>query len=72
MEEYKKGQEIFLLLNGDQVRAVLETWVEANWECDLHVCRSRNNPGKYVVRTLNAVWAACIVKWHGAEKVTYK
>ncbi len=69
---FKQGQEIFLLLTKEQASSVLESWVEGNWTCDLHVCRSRQKPGMYVVRTFSPMWAAYIIRWHGVEQTTYK
>ncbi len=71
-EDYRDGQEIFLLLTKEQADAVLEAWVEGAWPCDLHMCRSKRKRGRYVVRTHDVVWASHIVKWHGAEQVTYR
>lgn len=69
--EYRDGQEIFLLLTEDQARAALDDWIKGAWKCELRAVRSHKTPGSYVIRTFNAVWAARIVKWHGAKEVKY-
>lgn len=72
VDDYRDGQEIFLLLTKEQASAVVEAWIESQWTCDLRVCRSKQKPGMYVVRTFNVVWASYIIKWHGVEQATYK
>ncbi len=70
--EFKSGMIIYILVNQEQVRSIIDTWVDCDYRCDLLVHRSSHNPGKFVVETTEPVWASRIVKWHGCEKVTYK
>ena len=58
LEDYEKGDTIYLLLSKEQ--------------CDLSVRRSTKTPGSYVVTTKSLMWATRIIKWHGYQNVTYK
>lgn len=72
MEDYKQGDTIYILLKADTARAVMTDWLECNYRCDLHVCRSKKTKGCVVVKTKDLMWANRIIKWYGYEQVTYR
>lgn len=72
MEDYKEGDTIYILMKADMAQAMMDSWLQGNYQCDLHVCRSKKTKGCVVVKTKDIMWANRIIKWHGYEKVTYK
>jgi hypothetical protein len=45
LEDYEKGDIIYLLLSKEQCSSVLDDWMECNYTCDLSVRRSTKTPG---------------------------
>lgn len=72
MEDYKEGDTIYILMKADMAQAMMDGWLLGNYQCDLHVCRSKKTKGCVVVKTKDIMWANRIIKWHGYEKVTYR
>ena len=70
--EYKQGDTIYILMTAMSAQGLLEDWLQHNYECDLHLHRSKQNKGMVVVETKDLMWASRIIKWHKCEKVTYK
>jgi hypothetical protein len=70
--EYQQGDTIYILMDSLAAKGLLEDWLHHNYECDLHLHRSKQNKGKVVIETKDLMWAARIIKWHSYEKVTYK
>lgn len=62
LEDYEKGDTIYLLLSKEQCSSVLDDWMECNYTCDLNVRRSTKTPGSYVVTTKSLMWATRIIK----------
>lgn len=71
MDNYKKGDTIYILMDSDKARTLMEDWLETGYECDLLVHRSKKNKGKLVVETQDLMWAMRIIKWIGYEQVSY-
>lgn len=72
MEEYKDGDTIYILMKSGSAESLMDDWLHLNYECDLHVHRSKKNKGCLVVETKNLMWANRIIRWHSYERVTYK
>lgn len=70
--DYKQGDTIYILMTAMSAQGLLEDWLQHNYECDLHLHRSKQNKGMVVVETKDLMWASRIIKWHKCEKVTYK
>lgn len=68
---YHDGDTIYILMDGDVARGVMEEWMERNYACDLVVHRSRKHKGKIVVETTDVMWSARIIQWHKCDQVTY-
>lgn len=70
--DYKQGDTIYILMTAMSAQGLLEDWLQHNYECDLHLHRSKQNKGMVVVETKDLMWASRIIKWHKCERVTYK
>lgn len=70
--EYHPGDTIYILMDGMSAQYLLEDWLDHDYECDLHIHRSRKNKGKLVIETKDPLWASRIIKWHNHEGVIYK
>lgn len=71
LEDYKDGDIIYILMKGEAAAGMMRDWLQCNYRCDLHVCRSKKNKGCVVVKTTDLMWASRIIQWHGYERVTY-
>ena len=70
--EYQRGDTIYILMDAMGAQGLLDDWLHHNYECDLHIHRSKKNKGKVVVETKDPIWANRIIRWHGHEQITYK
>lgn len=68
---YKEGDTIQLLIQGCQIGAVMDDWVECQRECDIRVRRAKT-PGCVVLETTDAIYAAHLVLWFSSVKTNIK
>ena len=52
--DYKQGDTIYILMTAMCAQGLLEDWLQHNYECDLHLHRSKQNKGMVVVETKDA------------------
>ena len=70
--DYKQGDTIYILMDAMNAQSLLEDWLHHNYECDLHLHRSKQSKGMVVVETKDLMWASRIIKNYGYDQVTYK
>ena len=70
--DYKQGDTICILMTATDAQGLLDDWLYYNYECDLHLHRSRRHKGMVVVETKDPMWANRIIKFYNYERLTYK